>query len=158
MALIIGDKAVVSMHYTLTNSSGDTIDSSVGGEPMDYLHGAGNIIPGLEQALTGKTAGDKLEVTVNPEDGYGEKNPQMVQTLDRSLFQGVDKVEVGMKFQAQSPDGATQALVVTGVDGEDVTIDANHPLAGETLHFDVEIVSVRDATEDELAHGHHNSS
>jgi FKBP-type peptidyl-prolyl cis-trans isomerase SlyD len=154
MSLTVGNEVVVSMHYTLSNSQGDTIDSSVGGKPLGYLHGAGNIIPGLEKALVGKAVGDKLQVTVEPKEGYGEKNPQLMQTLNRSLFQGVATVEVGMKFQAQAPDGTTQHLVVTDVDGEDITIDANHPLAGETLFFDVEIVSVRKATEEELAHGH----
>mgnify|MGYP001148724371 CR=1 FL=1 len=154
MSLIVGNQAVVSMHYTLTNSKGNTLDSSVGGKPLGYLHGAGNIIPGLEKALVGKAAGDSLQVTIDPAEGYGEKNPELVQTLNRSLFQGVDTIEVGMNFQAQAPDGAMQTLTVTEVDGDDITVDANHPLAGETLTFDVEIISVRKATEEEIEHGH----
>jgi FKBP-type peptidyl-prolyl cis-trans isomerase SlyD len=154
MALMIGNNLVVSMHYKLTDGDGVEIDSSEGAEPLTYLHGAGNIIPGLERELTGKVAGDSMQVNVAPADAYGEINPDMIQVIPLAAFQGVDKVEPGMMFQAQAPDGAAQQITVKAVDGDNVTIDANHPLAGLVLNFDVEIVSVREATEEEVAHGH----
>ena len=154
MSLSIEDKRVVSMHYKLTDASGNVLDSSEGAEPLNYLHGAGNLIPGLEKALAGREQGESLQVVVEPADAYGEVRPEMIQSVDRSAFQGVETVEPGMTFQAQGPDGATQRIVVTGVEGDSVTIDANHPLAGVELHFDVQVVGVREATEEEIAHGH----
>lgn len=153
MTLLIGDKLVVSMHYKLTDDEGTVIDSSEGAKPMTYLHGASNIIPGLEKELTGKSEGSKLQVKVEPAEGYGEIMDEMVHTVDKSAFNGTE-VEAGMSFQAQSPEGDTQQITIKAVDGDQVTIDANHPLAGVTLNFDVEIVSVREATEEELANGH----
>ncbi len=149
----VADNTVVSIHYTLRNAEGETIDSSAGGEPLAYLHGAGNIIPGLENALAGKNVGDQMTVTVPPEEGYGQPNEDLIQEVPRSAFQGVDRIEPGMRFQAESPQGP-QVVVVTQVGDDTVTIDANHPLAGMTLTFDVEIADVRAATEEELAHGH----
>lgn len=154
MSLLIGDNLVVSMHYTLTNNDGEVLDSSEGAQPLVYLHGAGNIIPGLERELTGKVAGDSLDVKVAPADGYGEVVPELMQVVPRSAFQGVDEVEVGMAFTASGEGGQTQRIVVAAVEGDNVTVDANHPLAGVELNFAVEIVDVRDATEEELAHGH----
>jgi FKBP-type peptidyl-prolyl cis-trans isomerase SlyD len=154
MSLSIEDNRVVSMHYKLTDDSGNVLDSSEGAEPLNYLHGAGNLIPGLEQALAGRAQGDSLQVVVEPADAYGEVRPEMIQAVDRSAFQGVETVEPGMTFQAQGPDGATQRIVVTSVEGDSVTIDANHPLAGVQLHFDVQVVGVREATDEEIAHGH----
>ena len=154
MTLLIGDQQVVSMHYKLTDNDGNLIDSSEGKEPLNYLHGAGNIIPGLEKALTGKTEGDSLTVKVPPEEGYGIVHQELIQTVDRAAFQGVDTIEPGMSFQGQSEEGAVQQIVVTAVDGDKVTVDANHPLAGIELNFDVEVISIRAATEDEIAHGH----
>ncbi len=150
----IQDNAVVSIHYTLTNEAGDTIDSSEGAEPLAYLHGAANIIPGLENALLGKTVGDKLNVQVSPEDGYGEHVAELVQQVPQEMFQGVDQVEIGMEFHAESNTGQPIAVTVTEVKEGMVTIDANHPLAGVTLNFDVEIVEVREATAEEQEHGH----
>ncbi len=150
----IQDNAVVSIHYTLTNEAGDTIDSSEGAEPLAYLHGAANIIPGLENALLGKAAGDKLTVQVAPEDGYGEHVEELVQQVPQEMFQGVDQVEIGMEFHAESNTGQPIAVTVTEVKDGMVTIDANHPLAGVALNFDVEIVEVREATAEELEHGH----
>lgn len=150
----IADDTVVSIHYTLTDSEGNQIDSSAGKEPLRFLAGAGNIIPGLERELHGGEAGDKLQVTVEPGDGYGEIEPQLIQVLPRDAFTGVDEVKVGMEFQAQGPDGSTQYVVVKDVGDDGVTIDANHPLAGQTLNFDVTIENVREATEEEKAHGH----
>ncbi len=154
MSLLIGDNLVVSMNYTLTNDAGEVIDSSAGGEPLNYLHGAGNIIPGLENALTGKVQGDKLNVRVEPAEGYGESNPDMIQAVPRAAFQGVESIEPGMEFQAAGPDGHSQVIKVKEVNGDEITIDANHPLAGEVLNFEVEIVGIRDASEEEIAHGH----
>lgn len=154
MPLLIGDNLVVSMHYSLTNASGEVLDSSEGSDPLNYLHGAGNIIPGLEQALVGKVEGDSLQVQVEPADGYGELNPELIQVVDRAAFQGVETVDVGMSFEAQGPDGAAQRIVVAAVEGDQVTVDANHPLAGQQLNFDVQVVSVRAATEEEVTHGH----
>jgi FKBP-type peptidyl-prolyl cis-trans isomerase SlyD len=154
MSLLIGDNLVVSMHYRLTDASGEVLDSSEGSDPLNYLHGAGNIIPGLEQALVGKVEGDSLQVQVEPADGYGELNPELIQVVDRAAFQGVETVDVGMAFEARGPDGAAQRIVVAAVEGDQVTVDANHPLAGQQLNFDVQVVGVRAATEEEVAHGH----
>ena len=154
MSLLIGDDLVVSMHYKLTDNEGNVLDSSEGSEPLTYLHGAGNIIPGLEKALVGKVEGDTPQVTVEPAEAYGEVMPELMQTVDKAAFQGVDSVEVGMSFEAQTSDGSVQHIVVTKVDGNQVTVDANHPLAGVVLNFDVEIVSVREASKEEIAHGH----
>ena len=148
----VTDKAAVSFHYTLTNTNGEQLDSSRGEEPLAYLHGAGNIIAGLEAAMTGKSVGDKFNVTIPPAEAYGELVPDMVQVVSKKMFEGMD-VEVGMQFHADVSHGAG-IITVTEINGDDVTIDGNHPLAGETLIFDVEVVDVRAATEDELAHGH----
>ena len=153
MSLLIGNNSVVSMHYKLTDDDGNVLDSSEGSEPLVYLHGARNIIPGLEKELIGKVEGDSLQVRVEPANGYGEIRPELVQTVEKSAFQGVS-VEAGMAFEARTPDGSVQRVVVKQVDGDEVTIDANHPLAGRVLHFDIEIVSVREATAEEISHGH----
>ena len=143
---------VVSFHYTLTNAQGDVLDKSQE-HPMPYLHGAGNIIPGLEKELAGKKVGDKLTVNVPAAEAYGEYHEQLVNDVPREAFQGVDQIEPGMQFQANTPEGV-QVITVKAVSGETVTVDANHPLAGQDLNFDVEIVEVREATEEESAHGH----
>jgi len=149
----IAHEKVVSIHYTLTNKEGTVLDSSSGSDPLAYLHGFGNIIPGLENALEGKEKGEKLAVTVEPEQGYGARDEQLVQAVPRSAFKGVEELAPGMQFQAQGPQGA-RLVVVTQVAQDVVTVDANHPLAGQTLHFDVEVSEVRDATAEELEHGH----
>lgn len=149
----IENQKVVSIHYTLTNEAGQILDSSENQEPLAYLHGEGNIIPGLEKALTGRTKGEKLKVTVAPAEGYGERDEDMVQAVPRDAFQGVDEITPGMQFQAQSPQGV-QLVTVVAVNGDEVTLDGNHPMAGLTLIFDVEIADVRDATSEELDHGH----
>ena len=154
MSLLIGENSVVSMHYKLTNDDGKVIDSSEGREPLAYLHGAGNIVPGLEKALTGKGEGDSIQVRVEPAEGYGEVNPDGIKVIERAAFSGVETVEAGMAFEAKAPDGASQHIVVTKVEGDEVTIDLNHPLAGVTLNFDIQIVGVREATKEELDHGH----
>ncbi len=148
----ITDNTAVSFHYTLTNNSGEQLDSSIGSEPLLYLHGAGNIIPGLEAALLGKKAGDKLNVSIEPEHAYGLIDENMVQVVSKKMFEGMD-VEIGMQFHADVSYGSG-VITITAIDGDDVTIDGNHPLAGEHLNFDVEVVDVRPATADEIAHGH----
>ena len=150
----IQDDCVVSIHYTLTNGEGDELDSSVGQDPLVYLHGAGNIIPGLEVALVGGSAGDRLDVTVQPEDGYGEVDPDLIRRVPRDAFEGIERVEPGMQFQTQGPNGQVMRVTVRETDDSGVLIDANHPLAGQTLYFSVSIEGVRSATEEELAHGH----
>ena len=154
MSLIIGDNVVVSIHYTLTDSSGEVLDSSEGSDPLNYLHGAGNIIPGLERALVGKAVGSNLEVVVAPEDGYGEVHEDLLQEVPMAAFQGVDDIEPGMAFEAQDQEGNARRVVVRSVNDDTVVVDANHPLAGVELNFAVEVVDIRDASEEEIAHGH----
>lgn len=149
----VTDKKVVSMKYKLTNDAGEVLDQSPEGQPLTYLHGASNIIPGLEKELSDKSTGDMFKVRIVPEDAYGSRDESMVQVLPRSAFQGVDNIEPGMQFQAQGQNG-TVMITVTNVAGDNVTVDGNHPLAGEALTFDVEIEEIRDATEEELEHGH----
>ncbi|MBB3191524.1 FKBP-type peptidyl-prolyl cis-trans isomerase [Halomonas cerina] len=149
----IAQNAVVAFHYTLTNDAGEVLDSSEGREPLTYLHGAGNIIPGLEKELEGHTVGDKLQAKVSPEEGYGEVQPQLVQEVPRDAFQGVESVEPGMQFQAQTQGGPLM-VTVTKVEGDTVTVDGNHPLAGQQLNFDVEVAEVREASQEEVEHGH----
>ena len=151
--MLIAEKSVVSIHYTLTNDKGEVLDSSSGGSPLAYLQGAGNIIAGLEKALEGKQAGDRLQVRVSPAEGYGERDERLLQDVPRRAFQGIRDIKAGMSFTAQGPQGPTR-VTVTRVVGDMVTVDGNHPLAGETLNFDVEIAEVREASEEELEHGH----
>ncbi len=150
----IQNNAVVAIHYTLTNNAGEVIDSSEGKDPLKYLHGAGNIIPGLENALVDCCVGDKKDVVVEPRDGYGERDENLVQKLPREAFGGIDTIEVGMEFQAQGQDGSVQYVSVEKVEDDGITINANHPLAGETLNFAVSVEEVREATESEIEHGH----
>jgi len=152
--MLIGANKAVSIDYTLTNDAGEVIDSSAGGAPLVYLHGAGNIISGLEKALEGKQGGDQVVVAVEPEDAYGEYSPELVATLNRAMFEGVDELEVGMQFHASGPDGGMQIVTIRDVEGDDVIVDGNHPLAGQRLNFDVKIISVREASEEEIAHRH----
>lgn len=149
----IADRRVASFNYTLTNDAGEVLDSSEGREPLSYLHGKGNIVPGLEKVMAGKKVGDKFKVEVKPEEGYGVHNPALVQVVPRDAFRGVDKLEPGMQFRAESDHGPMM-VVVTQVTGDQVTVDGNHPLAGATLHFDIEVTEVRDASVEEVLHGH----
>jgi len=141
------------MDYTLTDSDGNVLDTSENHGPISYIQGTGNIIPGLETALDGKSEGDKVSVTVEPQDAYGERDEDRVINLKRDQFTGVEKVEPGMQFQA-TVNNEQQILTVTDIEGDAVTVDANHPLAGMELNFDVEIRNVREATPEELDHGH----
>ena len=146
---------VVTIHYTLTNDQGEQLDSSrvEGREPLSYLEGAQNIIGGLENALNEKSAGDQVKVSVAPAEGYGEVNEELIQPVPRSAFEGVDTIEPGMQFQAQTEAGP-RIFTITAVEGEEVTVDGNHPLAGETLNFAVEVTEVREASDEEKEHGH----
>ena len=150
---IIANDTVVQFNYTLTNSDGDVLDKS-NGEPLAYLHGHHNIISGLESKMEGKSVGDKFTVTVAPEDAYGEDLSEAVQEVPRANFQGVENIEAGMQFQSQTDDGHVMLVTVKDVNDDIVVVDGNHPLAGVTLTFDVEVVDVRKATADEIAHGH----
>lgn len=150
----IAKDTVVSMDYTLTGPDGKVLDSSEGREPLAYLHGAGNIIKGLERQLEGKKVGDQFVAEVPATEGYGERDDRMVQIVPRSSFQGVSDIKAGMQFQARGPNGEVAVVTVTQADAENVTVDANHPLAGVPLRFAVKIVEVRKASEEELEHGH----
>ena len=149
----IAQDKVVLIHYTLKNDSGEVIDSSSGGDPLAYIHGQGNIVPGLEKALEGKQVGDTLSVKVGPAEGYGERDDKLVQQVPRRQF-GSANVQPGMQFHAQTSGGHTRVVTVTRIVGDMVMVDGNHPLAGENLNFDVEVTEVREPSEEELAHGH----
>ncbi len=149
----IGKHKVVSIDYTLTNNDGEVLDTSKGQEPLAYIHGIGFMIPGLEHALEGKLSGDSLSVTVEPRDGYGERDEDLVKVVERTMFGDVERLEVGLQFQAQTDDGI-DVVTVTSVDGDEVTVDGNHPMADVVLNFDVRVVGVREASEEEIDHGH----
>jgi len=153
MVMQVAKNMVVTMDYTLRGPDGQVIDSSEGKAPLPYLHGASNIIPGLEKELEGKSIGDNVKVKVPAAEGYGERDPQMVQSVPRSNFQGVANIAPGMQFQARTGDGA-RIVTVMAVDDNEVTVDANHPLAGVDLSFDVTIRGIRAATTEEEQHGH----
>ena len=151
----IADKTVVQMHYTLTSDEGKVIDSSEGREPLQYIQGAHMIVVGLEKAMVGHDVGDKFDVKVIPSEGYGEYNEEMTQEVPLDVFQGVDKVVEGMMFYAQTPAGP-MPIRVKSVSEKTAVIDANHELAGQNLNFAIEVVSVREATEEDLKPmGHH---
>ncbi|MBJ95926.1 MAG: peptidylprolyl isomerase [Rickettsiales bacterium] len=141
-------------HYLLKNSEGEVLDSSDGADPLVYLHGAGNIVPGLEEELLGKTVGDKMSVIVPPEKAYGVRGGPGPQPVERSAFPADVELSAGMQFFAEAPDGSPLALWIVELSDDKVMVDANHPLAGVTLHFDVEITGLRDATDEEREHGH----
>jgi FKBP-type peptidyl-prolyl cis-trans isomerase SlyD len=148
----IAAQKAVTIGYTLKDDAGKVLDSSEGGEPLTYLHGAGDIVPGLEKALDGKQVGDAMSVSLSPEEAYGQRDERQVRNIPlRKLPKG--KVEVGMQYEVTTEAGPMLALV-TAIRGDYATIDANHPLAGMRLHFDVKVVEVRDATAEELEHGH----
>jgi FKBP-type peptidyl-prolyl cis-trans isomerase SlyD len=143
---------VVSIHYTLRNNEGQILDSSDGGQPLTYIQGIGNLIPGMEEGLEGRSVGEKLNIKVSPEKGYGVRNDELIQKVPLTAFGGQD-VKPGMQFQAQTGNG-TQVITVTDVGADAVTVDGNHPLAGVELSFAVEVMSIRAATSEELEHGH----
>jgi FKBP-type peptidyl-prolyl cis-trans isomerase SlyD len=151
--MAVAQDSVVTIHYTLKDDAGEVLDSSAGAEPLAYLHGHGNLVPGLERELEGKQAGDKVNVTVQPADGYGDYDKELVQRVPRRALQGIPNIRVGLRLQTQTADGP-RTVVVTNVMGDMVTVDGNHPLAGKALNFEVEVTDVRAATEEELSHGH----
>jgi FKBP-type peptidyl-prolyl cis-trans isomerase SlyD len=144
---------VVTIHYTLKDDSGAVIDSSAGSEPLAYIQGHGNLVSGLEKALEGKQDGNTVAVSVTPADGYGIRSDTLIRRVPKRTLQGSGEIKKGMQFQARTDDGM-RMFTVTAVIGDMVTLDGNHPLADQTLHFDVEIVNVREATTEELEHGH----
>ena len=150
----ITSQKVATIDYTLTDDQGTLIDSSKDGEPLAYIQGIGNLIPGLEEALEGKSAGDELSVSIQPDQAYGKRDEELLQAVPRAHFDGVDELQVGMQFRASSEDGDEKVVTVVEVGDEQVTVDGNHPLAGQILNFEVKIVEVRDATQEELDHGH----
>ncbi|MEZ4316464.1 MAG: peptidylprolyl isomerase [Myxococcota bacterium] len=152
---IVADGKVVLFHYTLTDDDGAVLDTSrERGEPMPYLHGASNIVPGLETQMTGKAVGDRFVADVAPEDGYGEHNGMSPQPVPRQEFPPNVQLRPGMQLMAQTEGGQAIPIWIASVEADTVFIDMNHPLAGKTLHFDVEVTGIRDATADEQAHGH----
>ena len=149
----IGDGKIVLIHYTLRDDQGAMLGSSDGADPVAYLHGKGNIVPGLEEALAGKAAGDRIDIVVAPEKGYGLRDERLVQMIPRDRFPGSAAIAEGQQFHADGPHGA-RLLTVTRVERDLVTVDANHPLAGKSLHFSVQVTEVRKATREEITHGH----
>lgn len=152
----VSENKVVSIRYTLRNDGGEVLDASTPDEPLLYLHGAENVVPGLEDALTGREVGASFSVVVRPEDGYGERADDPPQRIPRDVFEDAD-IEPGASILATDDEGNEIVLWVISVDDDAVLVDENHPLAGETLHFDIEVLAIRDATEEELEHGHPHS-
>ena len=150
----IGTHAVVSMPYVLTDDVGEEIDSSTGQDPLTYLHGTGHLIPGLERELEGKEGGDELTVVISPEEGYGEQDDSLIREIPRTAFGDIENIEPGMQFRAGGENDASQVITVTKVDGGEITVDGNHPLAGMTLNFSVSIQGVREASPEEIDHSH----
>lgn len=148
----ISKHKVVGIYYTLTDNSGKVIDQSKEGFPLYYIQGMGNLIPGLEAALEGKTTGDNFKVSIAPEDGYGISQPELIQHVEKDKF-GDQQVAVGMQFTASAGNNQYN-VVVTQVTDTHITVDANHPLAGQTLNFDVKVENIREADADEISHGH----
>lgn len=149
----IKENSVVQMHYKLTNKEGMLLDSSEGREPLTYMHGKQMLIPGLENQLAGKEMGNKFVAEVPANEAYGDKSPEMIHVVPKENFKGDGELQAGLQIQIDTNQG-TQMAVITKVEGDDVTIDMNHPLAGMDLSFDVEIVDVREATQEEIDHGH----
>jgi FKBP-type peptidyl-prolyl cis-trans isomerase SlyD len=150
----IAEGKVVNLIYSLKNAKGEVLDRSDTENPFTYLHGAQQIVPGLEAALLGLKVGAKKNVVVEPAEGYGEMNPDLKLTVSKGQFPSKVEIEEGMQFEAHTPDGQGVVFTVEGIEGDQVKIDGNHPLAGQTLHFDVEVLSMRDATDEEKEHGH----
>ncbi len=150
----IKENCVVSINYTLTDSDGNVLDKT-DDHPVAYLHGSGSLISGLEKVLDGKMPGDNIKITVDPDEAYGEFQPQLVQEVSIEMFDGADKVEPGMEFEAMGEDDDESMVIrIDSIDGDRVTINGNHPFAGMTLNFDVDVVDVREASEVEIEHGH----
>jgi FKBP-type peptidyl-prolyl cis-trans isomerase SlyD len=148
----IGTKKVVSIEYTLKDDKGEVVDTSEGREPLTYMHGIGNLVQGLEDALEGKAEGDAIDVTLTPEQGYGRRDEKLVRKIPTRKLSDKNP-KPGNRYRAQMDDGM-RVVLVTGISGDYATIDGNHPLSDKTLHFAVKVVKIRDATEEELTHGH----
>ena len=151
--MIIAKESVVTMHYTLKNEAGEVLDTSAGREPLVYLHGVGGLISGLEKELEGKQANDKLNAVIPPEEAYGSRRDDLLRVVSKEGFQGEEALVEGMRVQLETDRGPAVA-VVSGIEGENVTLDLNHPLADVTLHFEVEVLNVREAEVEEIAHVH----
>ena len=152
---VVATGMVVGIYYTLKDSRGTVLDTNrKGGKPMPYLHGSGNILPGLERALEGKHKNDFVSVDLAPADGYGEKRADLVRALPRKSFPAELKLAPGQRLTGRDPDGRSRTILVMEVGEDEVKVDENHPLAGEALHFEVTIVGIREATEEERTHGH----
>ena len=159
--LIIDEHRIVLMHYQLDNGFGEMVDTSLGGLPMTYMHNAGALLPSLERELTGRQKGDEFEVAIYPEDGYGYRDEELVSKLPRSAFADVGELHVGMRVRSKepmpgaeendSPENSSGLFTVLVIGDDEVTVDANHPLAGQVLHFRIAVVDVREPTEQELA-------
>ncbi|MDD5754910.1 MAG: peptidylprolyl isomerase [Methylococcales bacterium] len=149
----VSNNTAVSIHYTLTKDDGEVIDSSIGHEPLSYLHGTGSIIAGLEKVLHDKHVGDRFTANIPASDAYGQIFEDRIQVISREMFEGIDNIEVGMQFHADVSEGPGIVSVIA-IDGENITIDGNHPLAGMPLNFDIEVIEVRPATAEEIEHRH----
>ncbi len=149
----IAQNTVVSLDYTLTNDAGDILDKSENGQFV-YLHGTNSIIPGLENALADKSLNDEFKVTIEADDAYGQNDDSKKQVVGREMFEADSPIEVGTQFHAQSPEGEMLMITVTAIEGDQITIDGNHPLAGERLHFEIKVTDLREASEEEISHGH----
>ncbi len=147
--MTVANDTVVSIHYTLRDNQGNIIDSSSGRDPLQYIHGRGNLIIGMEEGLEGKSTGDQLDLKIAPEKGYGERNDKLIQKVPKTAF-GTQKVDKGMQFNTEKG----QVVTITEVGTEDVTVDGNHPLAGVPLNFEVEVINIREASKEEIEHGH----
>ncbi len=153
IAMQIAANKVATITYILKDNDGVLIDQADKDAPFAFILGVGSIIPGLETALEGKGAGDNINVTIEPAEGYGDRDDSMIQIMPKNMFEGVDDVTPGMQFHAQTGEGMS-VVTVTAVEDDNVTVDGNHPLAGVTLNFEVDVIEVRDPTEEELDHGH----
>ena len=151
---MIKNGKVVDLAYSLTNAEGEVLDQADVKDPFTYLQGGSQIVPGLESALEGLKKGDKKKVTVTPAEGYGEMNPELKLTVNRTQFPSDAELEEGMQFETQTPDGQSVVFTIEEIVDDQISINGNHPLAGQSLHFDVEVLNVRDATGEELSHGH----
>jgi FKBP-type peptidyl-prolyl cis-trans isomerase SlyD len=150
----IAHKHVVGIEYTLKDSKGEVLDTNEGADPLLYIHGLGQIVAGLEKALEGKVMGDKVEVKVSAEEGYGEFDDELIQKIPRSEFKEMEPLEEGMEIVVENEDGEDQIMSISDINDKEVTLDGNHPLAGQELHFKVSISSIREATKEEMEHGH----
>ncbi len=149
----IAKNTVVSFHFVLKDNQGEVLEESTGQEPLVYLHGANGIVPGLEEALTGRVEGDKFSVTLPPEKAYGHRDERLIQTVPRDQFPDSEKLEEGMQFQVKTPNGP-MLFTVRDVSDKEVVVDGNPEMAGETLNFSIEVTEVRVATAEEIEHGH----